>query len=98
MIRQNNKTKLKSKMAIENKYEPIGIKNEKQGHDSDEGKKVNFDNLLIITFLVGVILIVSSYAWFYATLDVRVELFKMVVSNHTGLFISLDGREFTSSV
>lgn len=61
-------------------------------------KKSNFNLLLLSAFFVGVILIIASYAWFYATLDVKIKFFKMVVSNESGLFISLDGKNFYSSV
>ena len=66
------------------------ITNKKRGKD--------FNTLLAVTFFSGVLLIAATYAWFYATLDVKVEFIKMTVSNDTGLFISLDGVEFSSTV
>lgn len=71
-------------------------KNKKIKENSE--KKSNFNLLLLSTFFVGVVLIIASYAWFYATLDVKIKFFKMVVSNETGLFISLDGQNFSSSI
>lgn len=87
MVLRNIKTKFKGML---NK-----LKNSKYSEIKDE---INFNMLLTITFFSGVLLIISSYAWFYATLNVKVDFFKMQVSNNTGLFISLDGVEFTSSV
>lgn len=60
--------------------------------------KRNFDLLVIVTFLTGVLLIISSYAWFYASLDVKVDFLTLETSSETGLFISLDGIEFGSTV
>lgn len=61
-------------------------------------KKKNFNLMLLVTFFLGVLLIVSAYAWFQATLDVKVKFVNLVVSKKNGLFISLDGIEFGSSV
>lgn len=61
-------------------------------------EKRNFNLLIIVTFFTGILLIVSSYAWFYASLDVKIDFFKMKVSSETGLFISLDGIDFGSTV
>lgn len=61
-------------------------------------EKRNFDLLILVTFLTGVLLIISSYAWFYASLDVKIDFLKLETSSETGLFISLDGIEFGSTV
>lgn len=58
----------------------------------------NFNLMLIVTFFMGVVLIFSAYAWFYASLDVQVKFINLVVSKKNGLFISLDGIDFGSSV
>lgn len=58
----------------------------------------NFNLLLFVTFLSGVLLIVSTYAWFYASLNVRVNFFNIKVTDEKGLFISLDGINFGSVV
>ncbi len=76
----------------------IKDKNQEEVDGSVKKNKINYNLLLIITFFTGVLLIISSYAWFYTSLDVKVDFFKMVVSNQTGLFISLDGIEFGSTV
>ena len=58
----------------------------------------NFNLMLLVTFFLGVLLIFSTYAWFQASLDVDVKFMNLVVSKKNGLFISLDGIEFGSSV
>ena len=61
-------------------------------------KSRNFNLMLLVTFFLGVLLITSAYAWFQASLDVKVKMVNLVVSKKNGLFISLDGIEFGSSV
>ena len=61
-------------------------------------KKKNFNLMLLVTFFLGVLLIFSAYAWFYASLDVQVKFVNLVVSKKNGLFISLDGVDFGSTV
>lgn len=63
-----------------------------------EYKSKNFNLMLLVTLFLGVLLIVSTYAWFQATLDVQVRFVNLVVSKKNGLFISLDGIDFGSSV
>ena len=63
-----------------------------------EASNKNFNLMLLVTFFVGVLLIFSAYAWFYASLDVQVKFINLVVSKKNGLFISLDGIDFDSSV
>lgn len=65
--------------------------------EKEKGKR-NFNLLLFVTFFSGLILIVSTYAWFYASLNVRVNFFNIKVTDEKGLFISLDGINFGSSV
>lgn len=64
----------------------------------EEKKQKNFNLMLLITFFTGVVLIAATYAWFYASLNVKVDFFRMKVSNESGLFISLDGVNYSSSV
>ena len=70
----------------------------KENKEEKVNKKRNFNLLLFVTFLSGVILIVSTYAWFYASLNVRVNFFNIKVTDEKGLFISLDGINFGSTV
>ena len=58
----------------------------------------NFNLLIFVTFLSGVLLMVSTYAWFYASLNVRVNFFNIKVTDEKGLFISLDGINFGSTI
>ncbi len=57
-----------------------------------------FNMVLFFTFIVGVVLIVSTYAWFSATLDAKVDFVRITVNRETGLYISLDGVEYGSEV
>jgi len=61
-------------------------------------KSKNFNLMLLVTFFLGVLLIFSAYAWFQSALDVQVKFVNLVVSKNNGLFISLDGIDFGSSV
>ena len=51
----------------------------------------------VILFL-GILFIVSSYAWFSTALNVKIKEFNMVVSKNGGLTISFDAINFDSSV
>ena len=82
---KNSKTKkpINKKKPIKNKP----IKN---------NKKRNL--LFVVTFAIGVLLLVATYAWFSSSLNVKIKFIDMKVSTDTGLFISLDGVEFSDSV
>lgn len=54
--------------------------------------------LLLVVFLLFVMLIFATYAWFSASLNVKVKFFDVKVSTETGLFISLDGVNFSDSI
>lgn len=54
--------------------------------------------ILLIVFLSSVALIFATYAWFSASLNVKIKFFDVKVSTDTGLFISLDGIHFSDSV
>lgn len=71
-------------------------KNKKQ----KASKKFNFNSsmLKVITFLTAVFLIISSYAWFSSSLNVQIKFFDLVVSSDSGLFISIDGVNFSEAV
>ncbi len=49
-------------------------------------------------FLIGVLLIFSTYAWFSTSLNVKIKQFNMLVARNSGLTISLDGINFDHSV
>lgn len=61
-------------------------------------KKVNRKVLLLVTVFSTILLAVSTYAWLSASLNVKVKFFDLVVATDKGLFISLDGVEFSDSV
>lgn len=60
-------------------------------------KKRNFISLIVI-FLLGTLLLVSTYAWLSTNLNVKVKNFNMIVSQNSGLSISLDGINFSTYV
>lgn len=61
-------------------------------------KFTRFDHILLGVFFTGVLLLSATYAWFYASLNVRIESLSMTVSDESGLFISLDGVNFGSTI
>lgn len=71
-----------------------------ENNELDEYRKshINFNFLLFLTFITGVLLITATYAWFYASLDVRVEFVKIDISKEAGLSLSLDGINFSETV
>ena len=44
--------------------------------------------IMFVIFLLGILLIFSSYAWFSTALNVKVKEFNMIVSKNGGLSIS----------
>ncbi|MDD2181446.1 MAG: hypothetical protein PHW32_03650, partial [Bacilli bacterium] len=64
----------------------------------ENGFKINGSLLKFITFLTAIFLIISSYAWFSTSLNVQIKFFDLVVSTDSGLFISLDGVNFSESI
>ena len=71
--------------------------------------KINQDSLLsrlfarrnvsiFVIFMVGVLLIFSSYAWFSTSLNVKIKEFNMIVSKNSGLSISFDGINFDTAI
>lgn len=89
------KTKLKTKAAINNKARKKRRKKKKNGTLIE---KINSKQTLIVAFFSGVLLIVSTYAWLSQSLNVQVKFFDLSVATDNGLFISLDGIEYSDSV
>ena len=58
----------------------------------------SYNSMLIVAFLIGVLLIASSYAWLSSSLNVRVNFLNMKVDNDSGLSISFDGVNFFEKV
>ena len=54
--------------------------------------------LILVVFFLFVALTFATYAWFSASLNVKVKFFDVKVSTETGLFISLDGVNFSDSI
>lgn len=54
--------------------------------------------MLFLLLIIGVIFIYSTYAWFSSTLDVEIHNFNVKVDTENGLYISLDGIHWDSSV
>lgn len=79
------------------KDKKVAINNQSAKIVEQENSK-NFNLMLLVTFFLGVLLITSAYAWFQATLNVEIKFVNLVVSKNNGLFISLDGIDFGSSV
>jgi hypothetical protein len=52
--------------------------------------KRNIFLTLVVIFLLAVLLIASSYAWFSTTLNVKINTFNMLVTKNDGLSISHD--------
>ena len=61
-------------------------------------KDIRFNTLVFLAFVTCLVLIYSSYAWFSATLDVKLNNFRAVVDPETGIYISLDGINWGSTV
>lgn len=59
---------------------------------------IRFNILIFMAFITCLVLIYSSYAWFSATLDVKLNNFRAVVDPETGVYISLDGINWGSTV
>lgn len=53
---------------------------------------------IALIILIGILLIVSTYAWFSTNLNVRIKTFTMSVNKNTGLLISLDGINFDTTI
>lgn len=73
--------------------------------EQEEKKKIGLPHftrrakfIFLIVFLTSVALIFATYAWFSASLNVKIKFFDVKVSTDTGLFISLDGIHFSDSV
>ena len=54
--------------------------------------------VFLVTFFIFVTLIAATYAWFSASLNVKIKFFDIKVSTDTGLFISLDGIHFSDAI
>jgi hypothetical protein len=92
------KKKVSVKSATNKKTSKKNIKQNIKDKTSIIKNKINLRTLLFIIFFTAVLLVFSSYAWLSSSLNVQVKFFDLVVSSDRGLFISLDGIDFTESV
>ena len=53
---------------------------------------------IFVIFIIGVLLIFSSYARFSTSLNVKIKEFDMIVSKNSGLSISFDGINFDKAI
>ena len=54
--------------------------------------------VFLITFFMCISLTFATYAWFSASLNVKIKFFNVKVSTDTGLFISLDGINYSDTI
>ena len=54
--------------------------------------------LIPLILFTSILLIASTYAWFYAALNVKILSLNLTVSEESGLYISLDGINYSGSV
>lgn len=96
-LKVKKKVSTKNKKKINNKGKKKPVRKILRGQIV-RIKKIDPRLLIIIIFFTGILLIVSSYAWLSASLNVKVKFLDMSVSSNSGLFISLDGIDFSDSV
>ena len=53
---------------------------------------------IITIFLLGILLIFSTFAWFSTSLNVRVKTFNMIVTKNSGLSISFDAINYDRAI
>lgn len=63
-----------------------------------ENKIKKRNKLFFAAFLTAILLMASTYAWLSSSLNVKIQFLKLGVASNSGLFISLDGVEFSESV
>jgi hypothetical protein len=98
MTVKNTNAKKRTKAAIKKKASPRATNKKKKSSIPEISKKVNSKLLMFVIFFTGVLLIISTYAWLSQSLNVKVKFFDLSVSTDNGLFISLDGVDYSDSV
>lgn len=99
MTVKKKKSKTKPSVPTKKKAQPKRNKKKNINRKLDIIKsKIKSNILIIIIFCTATLLIISTYAWFSASLNVKVKFFDLVVSSDNGLFISLDGIDYSDSV
>lgn len=99
---KNDKKKIKTnvkKKSSTNIKKVVGNKNTKEKKEKQEKpKKFSSRILVLITFFSGIVFTVSTYAWLSVNVNVKVKSLNVVVSSDSGLFISLDGVNFSEDI
>lgn len=86
------------KKSVSKKGSAKAIKQKIKNKTNKIREKINIKILISIIFITAVLLVFSSYAWLSTSLNVKVKFFDLVVATDRGLFISLDGINFSESV
>jgi hypothetical protein len=92
------KAKTGSKITAKYRSKSKGAKKRKKSKGISYKIRQNSKLLLIVTFFTAVLLMISTYAWLSQSLNVKVKFFDLSVSTDNGLFISLDGVDFSDTV
>lgn len=74
------------------------VKTKSVNKSSVNRKKYKLKLIFLLILCFGVLLGVTTYAWFSTNLNVRIETFRMGVKKNTGLTISLDGITFDNYI
>lgn len=61
-------------------------------------RKRNRKLMWLITLFFGALFLTSTYAWFSTSLNVKIKFINMKVNTDSGLFISLDGVNFSDEI
>ena len=74
------------------------VKRKSKKNSRFDGRKAKLKLVFLLILCFGVLLGVTTYAWFSTNLNVRIETFRMGVKKNTGLTISLDGITFDNYI
>lgn len=74
------------------------VKKKSKKNSRFDGRKAKLKLVFLLILCFGVLLGVTTYAWFSTNLNVRIETFRMGVKKNTGLTISLDGITFDNYI
>ena len=94
---KSNNTKKKKTVNAKTKKNNKKILNKKESTKFGENKR-NIYLTIFAIFMLTILLIVSTYAWFSTALNVKIRTFNMVVMRNDGLTISHDAVTFGSYI
>ena len=69
------------------------MKKGKKKYNEKQSKKIR--NLVVICVLCGIVLATSTYAWFIGMRTVNVSSFDINIASTEGLYLSMDGKNWT---